>query len=86
MFPTEIRSSAVGSSSTCARVGGILAPQVLPKCFKCVFNLKNGGVLSSQSNAKIVRAIHKLCMHFQIIEISTYSNKKYIFYGFVLEQ
>merc|ERR1712203_230247 len=28
MFPTEIRSSAVGSSSTCARVGGILAPQV----------------------------------------------------------
>jgi MFS family permease len=28
MFPTEIRSTAVGSSSTCARVGGILAPQV----------------------------------------------------------
>lgn len=28
MFPTEIRSTAVGSSSTCARIGGILAPQV----------------------------------------------------------
>ena len=28
MFPTEIRSSAVGSSSTCARIGGVLAPQV----------------------------------------------------------
>jgi len=28
MYPTEIRSTAVGSSSTCARIGGILAPQV----------------------------------------------------------
>jgi OCT family organic cation transporter-like MFS transporter 4/5 len=28
MFPTEIRSTAVGSSSTCGRIGGILAPQV----------------------------------------------------------
>ena len=28
MFPTEIRSSAVGSSSTCARIGGMLAPVV----------------------------------------------------------
>lgn len=28
MYPTEIRSSAVGTSSTCARIGGILAPQV----------------------------------------------------------
>jgi len=28
MFPTEIRSSAVGASSLCGRVGGILAPQI----------------------------------------------------------
>ncbi len=31
MFPTEIRSTAVGSSSTCARIGGILAPQAINK-------------------------------------------------------
>ena len=28
MFPTEIRSTAVGASSLCGRVGGIIAPQV----------------------------------------------------------
>jgi len=28
MFPTEIRSSAVGASSLCGRVGGIIAPQI----------------------------------------------------------
>lgn len=28
MFPTVIRSTAVGSSSTCGRIGGFLAPQV----------------------------------------------------------
>ena len=28
MFPTEIRSTAVGSSSLCGRIGGMLAPQV----------------------------------------------------------
>ena len=36
LFPTEIRSTAVGSSSTCARVGGIVAPQVK--------NLQNKGI------------------------------------------
>ena len=30
MFPTEIRSTAVGASSTCARVGGMIAPLVRP--------------------------------------------------------
>ena len=29
MFPTEIRSMALGASSLCGRVGGILAPPVL---------------------------------------------------------
>jgi len=28
MFPTEIRSTAVGASSLCGRIGGILAPQI----------------------------------------------------------
>jgi len=28
MFPTEIRSTAVGASSLCGRVGGIIAPQI----------------------------------------------------------
>jgi len=28
LFPTDIRSTAVGASSTCARIGGLLAPQV----------------------------------------------------------
>jgi MFS family permease len=31
MFPTEIRSTAVGASSLCGRIGGILAPQVGPR-------------------------------------------------------
>lgn len=29
MFPTEIRNSALGISSTCAHVGGIAAPYVV---------------------------------------------------------
>ena len=28
MFPTEIRSTAVGASSLCGRIGGIIAPQI----------------------------------------------------------
>ena len=28
LFPTEIRSTAIGSSSLCGRIGGMLAPQV----------------------------------------------------------
>jgi len=28
MYPTEIRSTAVGTSSLCGRIGGILAPQI----------------------------------------------------------
>ena len=28
MFPTEIRTTAIGSGSTSSRIGGILAPQV----------------------------------------------------------
>lgn len=28
LFPTEIRSLAVGTASTCARLGGVLAPQI----------------------------------------------------------
>ena len=29
MFPTEIRSTAIGCSSLCGRIGGMLAPQVI---------------------------------------------------------
>lgn len=29
MFPTEIRNSVLGISSTCAHIGGILAPYVV---------------------------------------------------------
>lgn len=29
MFPTEIRNSALGISSTCAHVGGIAAPYIV---------------------------------------------------------
>jgi len=28
LFPTEIRSTAVGASSLCGRIGGIIAPQI----------------------------------------------------------
>ena len=28
LFPTEIRSTAVGGSSFCGRIGGIIAPQI----------------------------------------------------------